>query len=765
MAEGAQAMAMAAPMDEADIAALESRRLEVLEGLGSTLAGLRSKAIEARVSQGIDQRWYEDVEAYEGRDAVTRHYAALRETVQGYVSAQTQQKQQPRSTLVINVTRSKVNAMSARLQDVALPTDDRNWDLRPSTVPELVENLAKKDIGLLKNGQPIMVNDKGTQRQATVADLAELDMEKAKKAAEAMRDEIDDQLDMSADGCGYEGVVRAVMDDEALLGVGIGKGPVITSRVKKVWLPITDGDKTVHILQRIQDKKPMSARSNPWDIYPHPECGENPKKFPIWERLPGITAGDLRALADIPEGGYIKSQIRKVLIEGPRKPDHPADKPGSDQPVTNETSYEAWEYHGELTKEQLEAAGCQCDDDDWTSYSAVVIMVNNVVIKADIEILDTNEMPYDFFVTNKCSGSWAGYGTAYLARHAQKAITAAWRAMMDNAGQYIGAQTVINRKALAPADGRWEMRGPKLWWYIGTDAAADMGKLFAVHEIPARQEQYAAIIKMGMEFLDNETAIPMLAQGEQGTATDVLGGMNLLLNASNVMMRRKLKAFDDQFTISHIGRYVDWNMQYNPKPEIKGDFEVQARASGALMDTEIQNKTAGLLLNLVKDPEVGYGMKKWDVVRRIVRSGRFDPADFVKKDSEIKAIEDERAKQPHTDPRIEVAKIRAEADAQITAAELASKEKIAQMQDETKKVVAAIDERLQSTQLTSAERQTLAKIKGTLTERVIETNAQKELSRESMLLDAHKHTTPKAELPRPKVEPVGRAKSGQAFSQ
>ncbi len=765
MADAALAVVEAEPMDEAMIAKREAMRLDVMEKLGSTLSGLRLKAIEHRVSSGIDQRWYEDVEAYEGRDAVTRHYAALRETVQGYVSTQTQQKQQTRSTLVINVTRSKVNAMSARLQDVALPTDDRNWDLRPSTNPELVENMAKKDIGLFKNGAPIMVNDRGTQRQATLADMAKLDMEKAKKRAEAMRDEIDDQLDMSADGCGYEGVARAVMDDEALLGVGVGKGPIVTSRTKKVWLPITDGDKTVHILQRLQDKKPASARVNPWDCYPHPECGENPKKFPIWERLPGITAGDLRALADIPDGGYIRSQILKVMKEGPRKPDHPADKPGSDQPVTHETSFEAWEYHGELTREQLEAAGCDCGEDDWTAYSACVIMVNSTVIKADIEILDTNEMPYDFFVTNKCSGSWAGYGTAYLARHAQKAITAAWRAMMDNAGQYIGAQTVVNRKGLAPADGRWEMRGPKLWWYIGTDANADMGKLFAVHEIPARQEQYAAIIKMGMEFLDNETAIPMLAQGEQGTATDVLGGMNLLLNASNVMMRRKLKAFDDQFTIGHIGRYVDWNMQYNPKSEIKGDFEVQARASGALMDTEIQNKTAGNLLNLVKDPEIGYGMKKWDAVRRVVRAMRFDPKDFVLDDAEIKVIEENRAKQPRVDPRIEVANIRAEADAKITAAELASKEKIAQMQDDTKKVVAAIDERLQSTQLTSAERQTLAKIKGTLTERVIETNAQKELSRENMLLDAHKHTTPKAELPRPKVEPAGRAKPGQSFAQ
>ncbi|MDA8260578.1 MAG: hypothetical protein M0Z99_33925 [Betaproteobacteria bacterium] len=768
MAAAAQGAVRAVVLTPADQAALEARQLEVLEKMGTTLAATRTKHIEARVGQGIDQRWYEDVEAYEGRDAVTRHYAALRETVQGYVSTGSVQKSQSRSTLVINVTRSKVNANSARLQDVALPTDDRNWDLRPSTVPQLVENLAKKDMGLFKDGKPIMVTDNGTQRQATLADLAKLDMEKAKKCAEAMRDEIDDQLDISAGGCGYEGVVRAVMEDESLLGVGVGKGPTITSRVKKVWLPITDGERTVHVLQRLQEKKPVSARVNPWDIYPHPECGENPTKFPIWERLPGITASDLRGYADIPGGGYIRSQIAKVLREGPRKPEHPVDKPGTDQPVTHDTSFEAWEYHGELTREQLEAAGCDCgpDGEDWTTYSACVIMVNNTVIKADIEILDTNEMPYDFFVTNKCSGSWAGYGTAYLARHAQKAITAAWRAMMDNAGQYIGAQTVLHHKVIQPADGKWEMRGPKLWWYVGTEANADMGKLFGVHEIPARQEQYAAIIKMGMEFLDSETAIPMLAQGEQGTATDVLGGMNLLLNASNVMIRRKLKAFDDQFTIRHIGRYVDWNMQYNPKPEIKGDFEVQARASGALMDTEIQNKTSGLLLNLVKDPEIGYGMKKWEVVRRVVRAGRFDPKDFVFNDAEIKVKEAERAKTMQPDPRIQVEQIRAEAAARIEAARQHFESQQAELDRQNKIAIAMIDEKLQNLDLQSMEAQVLAKIKAELSKTLIQVNAQKELSREDMLLQAHVHHTPKAELlPEPEVEPAGRAQSGQSFAQ
>jgi hypothetical protein len=334
--------------------------------------------------------------------------------------------------------------------------------------------------------------------------------------------------------------------------------------------------------------------------------------------------------------------------------------------------------------------------------------------------------------------------------------------MMDNAGQFIGPQIVMSRSKITPADGKWEMRGMKMWWYTGTDDAADMGRLFAVHEISAHQAEYANIIKMGMEFLDNETALPQLAQGEQGEATDVLGGMNLLLNASNVMMRRKLKCFDDQFTIPHIGRYVDWNMQYNKKPEIKGDFEVQARASGALLDMEIQNKAAVNLLAIGKDPTYAAGWKKWEALRRFVRAARFDPDDFVEDDETIKANEDNMAKQQQGDPRVEVAKIRAEADARIEAARIKFEEQDNERERQNKLVVAAIDERMNSTQLTSEERQNLEKIKATLAGTALKLRTTKELAIADHRVDVHKHRNPPPVM-KPPIEPKGRAAPGRSF--
>lgn len=738
----------------------KARRADILDSLGVSLSVKKAKAIEARVSQGIDERFYRSVEAYEGRDEVTRNYPGLRDTVQGYLPASAR-KTQTRSKIVPNVVRAKVNTASAQLQDIAFPTDDRNWDLRPSTNPELVEKMTRKDLGLFQGGQPLMLDDNGQQRQATVADVAKTDMEEAKKRAKAMRDEIDDQLDISAGGCGYEGVGREVMFDQELLGAGVIKGPIVTSRVKKVWMPISDGQKTVHVLQRIADQKPTSMRVNPWDIYPHPECGEHPKKFPIWERIPGVTAADIRNYAQV--DGYLKDQIRKVLSEGPKTAESPADKPGT-VPVTEETVYEAWEYHGELSKEELEAAGCKCgsDDDVFSSYSAVVVMINDTVIKAEIEVLDTEEMPYDFFVTNKVSGSWCGVGTAWLALSMQKVITAGWRTMLDNMGLFSGPQVVMKLGGLQPADGVNEIRGTKLWY--DTSDGDDVQKAFQVYEISAHQTEFANVIKMGMDFLDSETAIPQLMQGEQGGATDVLGGMNILLTQATIMQRRKLKCYDDQVTVPHIGRYVDWNMQYNEKAEIKGDFEVQARASAALMDTEVQNRMVGGLIQVANNPAYAHGIKKWDLLRRLIRAGRFDPNEFVLDDEEIKVIEERmQQQQQQQDPRIQAALIKSEADKQIEAARIQFEERDNERQRQADIAIKMIDKELQSAELSSVEKQVLQKLKVTLALSAMDKKMEADLAVAGHAKDLYKHRNP--QVINPPVEPQGRAQPGKAFQQ
>jgi hypothetical protein len=109
----------------------------------------------------------------------------------------------------------------------------------------------------------------------------------------------------------------------------------------------------------------------------------------------------------------------------------------------------------------------------------------------------------------------------------------------------------------------------------------DVQKAFWVFEVQSHQAEIAAIIDLAQKFADEETSLPQIAQGEQGTAPDTVGGMSILMNSANTVLRRIVKQYDDEVTRPHIRRYYDWNMQYNEDEEIKGDFEIDARGSSA----------------------------------------------------------------------------------------------------------------------------------------------------------------------------------------
>ena len=64
------------------------------------------------------------------------------------------------------------------------------------------------------------------------------------------------------------------------------------------------------------------------------------------------------------------------------------------------------------------------------------------------------------------------------------------------------------------------------------------------------------------------------------------------------MLRKAVKNWDDDITRPLITRFYDWNMQFNEKPEIKGDFSIEARGSGALLVREKQQENLMIYSNL-----------------------------------------------------------------------------------------------------------------------------------------------------------------------
>jgi hypothetical protein len=164
----------------------------------------------------------------------------------------------------------------------------------------------------------------------------------------------------------------------------------------------------------------------------------------------------------------------------------------------------------------------------------------------------------------------------------------------------------------------------------------------------------------------------MLQQGEHDNAPDTVGGMTILVNSINVVLGRKAKSFDDRIITRHVGRYVDWNMAYNDKEEIKGDHNVVARGTSALLVRDIQNQTL-IQFGQFQSSGVISPMVNWEAwIKAVLKAQHVDPNEILKSDADIEAVKN----QP---PQASDAQIRAQAALQVAQVRAQAMEQSAQV--------------------------------------------------------------------------------------
>jgi len=742
--------------DREGLDAKQADRMRRLEGLAESLLKKRNEAVEGRVNSGVERRWREDEDAFDGLDDTNKTLSML-DYATGEAPIKDSQDPQ-RSKVVINIVRGKCEMAEGRFSDILLPVDDRNWGLKVTPVPELVMQLKDDRPAIKKDGTPLINPD--TDAQATNADVAKGKKDKAKEKMHLMEQEIDDQLNE----CSYNGESRKVVKSSIRLGTGIIKGPNVIKKLKKVWMPNTDGTKTVHELQITEDLQPGSKWVDPWNVYPDPNCGEDIKRAAyVWER-DFVLPREVRDLVGIE--GYEEDQIRKVLEEEPKRLQVSVNRNNhlelKFEAVEKGKAYEVWEYYGDVDREDLEAMDCDCSqfDENFTSLSGSVLFINDRPVKVKLNTLDTGDMPYDFFQWTTVNGSPWGIGIPRILIWLGRIIISAWRAMMDNAGDSSGANIVIG-KGIEPYDQKWEITGRKIW--IAMDDVEDVQKLFTQFQIENNQNDLQAIIELALKFVDMETMLPMMFQGEQGETPETLGATNIMVDANNVGLRPRVKLWDDNITRPHLTRYYDWNMQYNERSEIKGDYNVDARGTSVLLAKDQMVQVLIPILKLREDP-MFVGRIDWDKAIKQLLSAQH--LDIMKSEDDIKAWEKvQKEKKPELDPRIQgqidVATIRAEAEIQKAESQqkfdsdmAAFKEDVAEKDRQLDLQLKNMDYQIKMMEYAEKRNIGLDKVKADLAEAAAKLKVQVDLAKSGLK---------GPQITKPPVEPAGRAKEGRAY--
>lgn len=714
---------------DGDEAAAQRQRLE------SLLAARLVDAVNARMTSGIEEIWREDQDQYDGIDnavvTVNKEPAATK-TVQG-------RKPQAgaRSRVYLNITKPKTDTAISRVQEMLIPHDDKPWEIGPTPVPEL--NKAA-------DGQDERQVQLATGEMVPAQQVAKALLFKADEAAKAMSEQIEDWF---VEGKVYA-ELRKVIRSAGRLGTGVIKGPVPCSREDKRW-DVQGGVATISIKERIA---PTSVAKSVWDIFPDPSCGEDIHDGAYLFERDYMTGRRLRALAKLPE--YDQAAIAEILAEGPRGRSRFDDRPSREKDGQANTlesdTFEVWYYYGDIPPEELLAGGwtIQGFNDaagapelakqveqamQLTTVPIVATMVNDRVVRMSMNPLETGAFPFDFFVWEPVDDQPWGRGMPRKMATAQKMLNASTRAMLENAGMSAGPQVIIDRERIVPANGQYEITGRKLWYWAPGDEVKDVRFAFASVMIDSAQEQLQAIIEFSLRMADELSNMPLLLQGIVGNqAPETLGGQAMAEANATSPLKAIAKQFDDQIIVPHLTRYYDWGMQDpNVPAEAKGDMKCSARGASALIYRDVAAQFLPQLLPMVNDPKYKIDPSKW--MEELLRGNKVNPRSIQYTDEQAKAIEEQQAQQPPpVDPRIEAAKVNAEAKAadreatvQLKQAQLAHDAEQRQADRESDELVASIEREIQVMEFAGNKQVSLEGLRAMLASKAMDVRNKREL--------------------------------------
>lgn len=261
-------------------------------------------------------------------------------------------------------------------------------------------------------------------------------------------------------------------------------------------------------------------------------------------------------------------------------------------------------------------------------------------------------------------------------RHPQRIINSAWRAMLDNAAKTVGPQVVVNKRLITPSDGNWEATPFKVWEMDSNVQWAEVQKAFGVFHFDSRQSDMANILQLALSLLDREAGVPMISQGEQGQVTPTLGGMSMLMNAANAVRRQQVKEYDDNITKPMIRRFYNWNMQFSEDAAIKGDFEVQARGTSALLVKEIQTAQLTQILDKYsQNPNFAPMFNPYEAMKTLLQSMHIDNAKVLRSKDEYEAAIKQQQEAGQQDPAL----IKLQMEQQLAQAKFDHETQLAQM--------------------------------------------------------------------------------------
>jgi hypothetical protein len=501
-----------------------------------------------------------------------------------------------RSKVYPGDTRVKVKGKVAKMMEMMMPTQEKNWELAVSPVPSIGEKDLANIISMLEQKEHLLAQTE--QREPAPITSDEIERE-VKRFAEARKDNMEEEIadQLSDPLTDYPQLTKRVLRSGTIYGCGVARTGQVRTQEERVYELDKQSGKYEAKTKTLRRPYPEYVRI--WRLYPDLSALS-------WEEQEGLFEehvfnrhdfAQLAKRADFRKdtiSEYLKAHRDGNYVTKNYESDLHAITDSVNLIDRNKRRYQVYRWLGYVSAHELVDAGVEVPDSNLDAdVLADVWIVDNVVIKA--LVAPFGERPSDLYhayiPAEDEDAGLTGVGLPEDVRDSQMAICASTRALMDNMAATAGPIMVVN-KDLMPG-GRATVGAIHAFQTIeregvGPDATAEAVKAVFV---PPQTANILNIINMNRQQLDIESNLPAWTMGSNqtplGEAFRTSGNMSQMTGGANMVTKDDVRAFD-HFTNGVIGSLLKWNMEFNLRDDIKGDFQARAKGTISLVAKEVR---------------------------------------------------------------------------------------------------------------------------------------------------------------------------------
>lgn len=600
---------------------------DVLKAVGQRLLADWTDLKNRRVT--LDNQMLENHYQYRGRFSPA-DLAAIKQT------------REEGCTLYIGLTRTKVRTLDARINEMAFGSAKKNWSIEPTPEPEMTEEA-------LAEAAELAVSDPDSEGKSDL----ELVRMVARRRAEAMDRQMEDDL-VEAD---YDRLFRRVTHHGHKHAVGILKGPLVNRQMRRSWGYVVEegpdgGQVSRWAMKREEVVKPYFEVCSPWDMYL--EWTEDRPEDSDWyfqrhlfrreaiARMAGNRSFFRTALLDWirlnPEGDAQWEDWENQLYQYAKEASTLPSQRRKWELIEGWGPLQAEEL-GQLGMEpQLKAMGIKLDELSAALVeSHVWLDRQGRVFGMALNMNEDASKPYSFYCPTPDDDSVYGTSFPQTVRPVEKAFTGAWRMTMDNAATAVGPQIEVRTGRLWSQTDLNRMT-PYRMWPVKEAPWNSANPAIQFTDFPIHTAVFLGLINSLQVIYDEVGGVPRYQHGANaaGGVGRTASGLAMLMGAAGQLVKDQLRAWDD-FQGDVLRKLFNYEMQFSPRNDIKGDHRVHVRTTSSLLQKAERAQEIRQFRLTTANPMDGPLTKRPEMLRIEAEAMDMNPDEVVKTKEDMEA--------------------------------------------------------------------------------------------------------------------------------